>query len=386
MRLTITKKQAKSYLLRYHHLCDETAILSEDGIVDYVRHIGCIQYDPLDVVGRNPDLALQARCPAYRKGDIEKLLYQDRRLFDVWDKNMSICAVEDWPYFSRYRRRFSPQMEALGDAVKTITEYLREHESACSSDFDFAGKFPWHYGPQRTAKAALECMCYCGFALVHHKKGSRRYYALAEKHIPKKFYAAADPNQDDDDYYAWAVLRRINSVGFLWNRRSDAWLGIQDFKTEQRERGFKKLLERDAIIPFTVEGMAETFYLDRRNVPLLQSAIEKPGIKKGLRFLAPLDNLLWDRRLIAALFDFEYTWEVYVPAEKRKYGYYVLPVLLGDRFIGRIEMKTDKDAKALVVQSFWPEPQCSSGSNLKHLKKGLRQFAWYNRCDEVVNK
>jgi len=90
----------------YQHLCDNTALESTENIIDYISKVGCIQYDPLDVVGRNPDLVLQARFSLYKKGDIEKYLYSDRVLFYVWDKNMSICPISDWAYFGRYRKKY----------------------------------------------------------------------------------------------------------------------------------------------------------------------------------------------------------------------------------------------------------------------------------------
>lgn len=87
--------QVFSEISTFMHLCDDTMLESVDSIVAYIRKVGCIQYDPLNVVGRNPDLVLQSRCGSYRKNDIEKHLYSDRVLFDVWDKNMSICATSD---------------------------------------------------------------------------------------------------------------------------------------------------------------------------------------------------------------------------------------------------------------------------------------------------
>lgn len=226
----------------YQHLCDDSTIESIDGIVEYISKVGCIQYDPLDVVGRNPDLVLQSRCSGYQKGDIEKYLYSDRVLFDVWDKNMSICAISDWAYFARHRNGYLHWCIEHKNTIDEIIEYLRVNIFACSSDFEFDEKVRWHYGPQRLAKAALECMCYAGLAVVHHKKGTRRYYCLSDKHIPEKYFTMTDPNLTDGEYLKWVILRRINSIGVLWNRQSDAWLGL-NIKSEQRNNAFNILYE-----------------------------------------------------------------------------------------------------------------------------------------------
>ncbi|QQO09652.1 DNA glycosylase AlkZ-like family protein [Breznakiella homolactica] len=378
-----SKEEIRRYLLSYQHLAGTGEF--PGGPSAFIRRAGCIQFDPLDTVGRNPDLVLQSRFPEYRKGDIDKLLYEDRVLFDVWDKNMAICAVEDWPYFSRFRNHFKPHAEKMKGAIKTITAYLEKNESACSSDFALEDKVPWHYGPQRTAKAALECMCYTGKAVVHHKKGTRRYYALAKNHIPGEFYSMKDPNTSDSAFYQWMVLRRVSSIGLLWNRGSDAWLGPVGFKSEGRSKAFETLAKKGSLIKILAEGISEPLFIAAENLPLLRAAREGAPLPETVRFIAPLDNLIWDRKLIKAIFNFDYTWEVYVPQNKRRYGYYVLPVLCGESFIGRIEMKTDRETDTLAVENFWPEEGVyAPGKHGKALDRGLERFAAYNRCTKIT--
>jgi uncharacterized protein len=380
---TITKEQLAHYLVAYHHLTEQTA-MTKDQIVEYVRKVGCIQYDPLDVVGRNPDLVLQSRCPDYIRGDINTYLYQERSLFDVWDKCMSISTVEDWPYFSRFRQKYLAWCEQYADVVQQITEYLLEHDSACSSDFALEDRVDWHYGPQRLAKAALECMCYAGLAVVHHKKGTRRYYGLAKRYIPDQLYAASDPNQTSEEYAQWLVLRRMNSVGALWNRPSDAFLGASDFKSAHRNGGFAGLLQDGKIVEIQVEGMKHSVYIAKENINLLEKVVENPESSSTIRFLAPLDNMLWDRKLIAEVFGFEYKWEVYTPAEQRKYGYYVLPILCGHKLIGRIEFSTDKKTKTLQVKSLWWEDRIQSPELYQEeLVQAIHRLATYNQCATI---
>lgn len=368
----------------YHHLSDDTALQDGEDITAYIRQAGCIQYDPLDVVGRNPDLVLQARCRAYRKGDIEPLLYRDRALFDVWDKNMSISTVADWSSFERFRRRFLVWCREHQAVIDEITEYLQQHESACSSDFAHDVKVDWHYGPQRLAKAALEAMCYAGLAVVHHKKGTRRYYALAEQCIPPEYFNMAPPYRTDEDYFKWGVLRRINAVGLLWNKPSDAWLGISGLKSKERSQAFQNLLEEGRIAEIGVDGIKQPLYMASEHLDLLQAAAAQPSDTTSCaRILAPLDNLLWDRRLIADLFGFEYKWEVYTPAAQRKYGYYVLPVLCGSELVARLEMETDPKRSTLVVNRIWLQDDVDSAAVADRIRAGIARFQEYNRCDST---
>jgi len=377
------KEEICKYLVTYQHLCDDTTLEMTENIIDYISKVGCIQYDPLDVVGRNPDLVLQARFSLYKKGDIEKYLYSDRVLFDVWDKNMSICPVSDWVYFGRYRKKYLIWCNEYKDTIDKITEYLQVNDFACSSDFKFEEKVGWHYGPQRLAKAALECMCYAGLAIVHHKKGTRRYYGLSNKYIPKKHLIMADQNNTDEEYFKWFVLRRINSVGILWNKQSDAWLGINGLKSEQRNNAFNALLDEGKISEITVNGVKYPLYIATENIKLLKATINNPIKSSYARMIAPLDNILWDRKLITELFEFEYKWEVYTPVVQRKYGYYVLPVLCNDKFIGRIEMETDKKNRRLIVKNFWAENKIDISIYRNNIISGINKFKEYNLCDKV---
>lgn len=377
------KHQICNFLVAYQHLCDETNLESTDSIIEYIQKVGCIQYDPLDVVGRNPDLVLQSRCSCYKKGDIERYLYAERVLFDVWDKNMSISAINDWAYFERYRKRYFDWCNEHKETIDEIIKYLRVNDYACSSDFEFEDKVGWHYGPQRLSKAALECMCYAGLAVVHHKKGARRYYCLSDKFVLERYFTMSDPNITDEEYFKWVVLRRINSIGVLWNRPSDAWLGINEFKSEQRNSAFNALLDEGKILEIAVEGIKHKLYIATDNLEVFKTYVNKSISGGYVRILAPLDNMLWDRKLIAELFGFEYKWEVYTPAAERKYGYYVLPVLCGNKFIGRIEMETDKKSRTLIVKKFWSEGEGNISLYRNDIISGINKFAKYNLCDRV---
>lgn len=377
--MNITREQARRYLLNYHRLTDAFP-LSTDQIPQYVRKVGCIQFDPLNVVGRNPDLVMQARCPGYVKGGIDKIIYENRRLFDVWDKNMSICAVEDWPFLTAARKYVLPWYEKFRPAIERIAAHLKTHEYACSSDFPLDEKVAWYWGKQRLAKAALECMCYAGTAVVHHKKGNRRYYCLAENFIPREYYSRENPHLTHEDYCRWQVKRRINAIGLLWNRGGDGWLGTINFKSSDRNLGFRSLLSNKEIREIKIEGLKEPLYAAAENLELLDASKYPP--EKSMRILAPLDNLIWERKLTEALFGFHYRWEVYTPPAKRKYGYYVLPLLWGDGFAGRLEMEAG--GAVLAVKSLWWENgSTASPSRSRALEACLRRFARYNGCENT---
>ena len=131
-----------------------------------------------------------------------------------------------------------------------------------------------------------------------------------------------------------------------------------------------------------MEGLRFPLYILRGDLPLLAS-VQAGEADTGARleFLAPLDPMLWDRNLIEALWDFRYSWEIYTPAAKRKYGYYVLPVLCGDRFVGRIEPKADRKTKTLAVHHLWLEPGVRPTKKLSGMiDRAVQHFAEFNDC------
>ena len=391
--LNITPDQARQFILLKQGLLGRHRFAGKDGAYQYVRQAGCIQYDPVDVCGRNAELTLQSRVKGFTKRMLDDLLYRDRLLVDYADKELSIWPSEDWPYFASYRERSM----ALGKTFSGIPEleeeairHIRANGPVSSDSLPLEGTVFWHssmhwsghwHKESPAARSVLEQLYTDGVLLIHHKSGTRKFYDLADKYLPADLLAAPDPCPDESARLDWRVLRRIGAVGLLWNRRSDAWLGIS-MAAEERDAAFTRLEKAGRITPVRVEGLRFPLYVLNTDLPLLESVRSgQADCKARLEFLAPLDPMLWDRKLIEALFGFQYSWEIYTPASKRKYGYYVLPVLYGDRLVGRIEPKTDRKANSLTVQNIWFEPGVRQTKTLSGMiDKAVCRLARFNGC------
>ena len=138
--------------------------------------------------------------------------------------------------------------------------------------------------------------------------------------------------------------------------------------------------------PVMVEGIKTPFYYLSKDDPLMQQVINgNADLKPRMSFIAPLDPLMWDKSLIRALWDYEYAWEIYTPAVKRKYGYYTLPILFGDRFVGRIETVADRKEHVLRVKGLWWEPDVRQTKKLETaLERTLRSFSRFNECKSAI--
>lgn len=380
--MRITKSQARKFLIRYHHL-DDDKLIGKKGILEYMQQVRCIQYDPLNVVGFNQDLVLQSRVRGYRPELLKELLYRDFRIVDQWDKNMSICITEDWPYFSRFRLGYSQWCEQHPEIIQMILDKIRNGGVVSSASFNLEEKVSWHYGDTRLARAALEGLYYSGKLVIHHKIHTRKYYDLAERHIDPDMIHIEDPNVTDEMFLEWFVLRRMACVGLLWNRPSDAWLGIapsigKGLRSKERNEAFSRLLADHRITELTIDGLQHPVYMETKSLYLLEEIIYEQSKPDTARILAPLDNMLWDRKLIKELFDFDYRWEVYKPIAERQYGYYVLPVLYGDRLVARFEpIKTHSPTDSFIQNWWWESHIQPSSDMLSAIEQTLKQFSSY---------
>ncbi len=394
--LTITKQQAARFILAKQGLIGSYRFIGKDGAYDYVHQAGCIQFDPVDVCGKNAELTLQSRVKGFTKSMLRELLYEDRKLVDYVDKELSIWPTEDWPYFASFRERSlqtSRTFEGMRELKEEAVAYIKKNGPVCSDTLPIEGEIYWHssmhwsgnwHKKSPAARSVLEQLYTDGELIIHHKNGSRKYYDLAEKHISAAVLTADNPCRDEIDFVSWRVLRRIGAVGLLWDKSSTAFLGI-DLKADLRKKVLSDLLADKKIDAVMVEGINVPFYFRAEDDELMRDVLDGcADLKPRMSFIAPLDPLLWDKSLILELWGFSYSWEIYTPAVKRKYGYYTLPIIYGDRFVGRIEAVPDRKERILQVKGLWWESGVRQTKALSSaLERTLAGFAKFNDCKTV---
>lgn len=394
--MEISLRQARRFLLAHHGLLGGYRFSGKAGAVSYVRQAGCIQFDPVDACGRNAELTLQSRVRGFSREMLSSLLYEDRLLVDYPDKQLAIIPVEDWPYFARYRQAAldcGKQFDGLAELEEKARRHIRENGPVTSDDLPIEGEIFWHsaihwsgnwHGKSQAARSVLEQLYSTGELVIHHKTGSRKAYGLASRHIPQDILCAGDPLPDEAAHRRWRVLRRIGAVGLLWNRPSDAWLNIWDLKSGERNEIFAQLEREGEIFPVRVEGIRQPLYCRERDRETLMAAMSARRFRPRCEVIAPLDPMMWDRKLIVAVFGFDYTWEIYTPAEKRKYGYYVLPMVYGERLAGRVEAVRDEKAGRLQVRHVWLEEGVRRSDALEAaVRDCMERLAEMNGCAEV---
>jgi len=386
-KIKLTKEEARRVLLAHQGLLPPRSLAGKAGVLEYIGRVGCIQFDPLNIAGRSPELVLQARVRDFGPALLDELLYRDRALLDGWDKMMAIYRTEDWPYFSRRReaarQRYGGKDRPVVGVLPQVRRELAERGPLSSLELEINATVDWAWAPTRLARAALESMYFWGELIVHHKVNTRKVYDFAARHLPAELLAAPDPNRTEAEQHDWHILRRLGGVGLLWDKAGDAWLGLREIGSRGRSEAFARLLAQGKVVEVVVADLAAPFYLRQTDLPQLERALtEDPAPQAAV--LAPLDNLLWDRRLVAALFDFDYRWEVYKPAAERQYGYYVLPVLYGDKFVARCELVRDKKNRTLTIRNWWWEPGTDRTDDLRAaLTECFRAFLAFCGADSL---
>lgn len=378
----VSKEEARKFLIRYHNLDDSGKFEGIDGVFDYFNRVGSIQYDPLNVVGRNADLVLQAKVKGYQPKLLETLLYKEHKLVDGWDKEMCIYQTKDYNNFQRVREATSRatknvlanrnQLEAL-EYLEVVKEHIKTNGITSTKDLSIGESNPGRWGHKKLSSAALDYLYSSGDLCVTDKKGVQKYFDFTENVLPKELLNQ-DEMKSEEEFLQWYIKRRICSVGFLWDKRGGAWQGhyISDRKT--RAEVITKLVSNGELITFHIEGIDEPFYMVAEDVRFFT----QPTGKKQVKFLAPLDNMLWDRDLVSTLFGFDYSWEVYTPVVKRKYGYYVLPVLYGDKLVARFEPERVSYSEIFTIKNWWWEDKVTITEELiEEVHNAIRRFTNY---------
>jgi uncharacterized protein YcaQ len=368
-------------------------------LLDTIRQIGLLQLDTIHVVARSHYLVMLSRVGRYDRADLDALLYPDRRLFEQWAHAACLIPIEAYEYFAPaiLARREHPLqpwlLRSLGEDAQQILDAVLadvgERGPLASKDFkdprDRRGTW-WDWKP---AKTALEILFEGGYLMVDRRESFQRYYDLAERVLPASARllaaeqaggGAADSTLDD--WRRWATLRSVACLGVATAAQ------VSDYYRQKKlvARAMVETLSAEgAIVPVEVEGWPDTAYLDPADLPLVDE-IRAGGHQPTLTaFLSPFDNLIWDRQRVADLFGFDYRAEMYQPVAKRKYGYYVLPILHRGRLVGRLDPKADRQAGTLIVRALYLEPgQAITGELLDGVAGALGEFVAFHRMERLV--
>ena len=332
-----------------------------DGVLD---DLGFVQIDSIDTMARAHDLILWSRRGQYRPAALERLVARDRTAFEHWTHDAAVIPMRFYPLWRLKFERDEARMQARWSEgrregwmaeIDAVLRHISDNGPTCSLDVGrneqkgTSGWWDWH-----PSKTALEFLWRSGRLAVCHRRGFRKYYDLTENVIPTEH--RRNP-VDDGEIVEQAMSGALDRLGFGTSGELAAFFEIvtrEEAKTWcAREHAAGRIVEVDIEL---ADGTRRRSFTTQA---LLDSASTLPDPTSRVRILSPFDPALRDRARADRLFGFHYRIEIYVPEAKRRYGYYIFPVLQGDRLIGRLDARRSGDA--LAVRAFWPEPGVRMG-------------------------
>jgi uncharacterized protein YcaQ len=374
---TISPVVARRYLAIHHLLAPPRSLpAGRAGILAVFDRLGSIQFDPIEIAGRNHDLVLLARVAGYEREMTDRLLCEERALFETYNKGLSLVPTADLPWYrvAWNRARVRHDEDAFvthADLVDELLARIRESGPMASIDVEPRAAIDWYWRPTNQVRAILEALAESGILGLSRRDGNRRVYDLAERLFPAELLARVIPTREQ---FRHKLLSRFRAHGLLGASGSaEIWLGTSPrlaigdedglaLQTKGRRELHAGLVADGSIVPVTVDGLRGA-----RHVPVdalveldqaereIATGSSPGGVEPAVAFLGALDPLVWDRDLLRSLYDFDYVWEVYVPAPKRRWGYYVLPIVFGDRLVGRIEPRIERKTGELRIAGLWWE-------------------------------
>jgi uncharacterized protein len=351
----ITAEAARRFLVARHFLAPARSLEGgPDAVLEVIRRLGSVQFDPIAVAGRNHDLMLHARVAGYEPAWCDAL-YERREIFETTNKALSFIPADEFPWYRVNAGRKGPRFHAAAlaenaEVAEQVLERIRAEGPLSSADFERKGGATknWFGLPENAVRSVLEAHTVAGSIGLARRDGNVRYYDALERLLPADLLAQEVPEQEQLRHKLRSRYRAHGLLGAGGAGGTFARIADPDV----RRALHKELVELGALVPVEIEGLRGKRFVVAEELALLEAPPEPPP---SVAFVAPFDSLLWDTSLLAKLFRYDFVWEGFFKPEKRRWGYYVLPIVFGDRFVGRIEPRIDRERGCVEVLGLWWE-------------------------------
>ncbi|WP_096186654.1 DNA glycosylase AlkZ-like family protein [Evansella halocellulosilytica] len=351
--LKISKRSARQFIIKKLGLFSN---YTRDDFHSVLQQLECVQLDPVAIIERNHHLVLMNRIDDYEPEIFGEHLKR-KQAFEYFANAACYIPMSDFPIFEAKREKVKKLLEKerhqYKETIRFIFKQLDKHGSLPSKAFQSEAKVVggWDYPDSAKTKETshvLSMLFTTGEIQVCGRQGAERYFALTEQAIPQNYLEEAKEISHEE-----ASTRLLHKYlrAYRFIDGTDPRFGWQKMKAAERRESLKILVDKDVLLPVQIEGVDRLYYIlteDKDSLMKLEEQDESLPLS-NVSFLPPLDNFLWRRERIEDIFDFTYRWEIYTPAKKRTYGPYSMPVLVGDRLVGRVDPKLDRSKKKLEM-------------------------------------
>lgn len=397
--IVISQQTARRFVLGKQGLWPGRRWKGKKGTAQAIHACEAVQLDPLNVIARSQDLVLHSRVLDYKPEYLYQVAYEDREFFDYggW---LAMYPMSNLPYYrfhmerrarDAYVKHFVPEHQVVLEQVRAE---LRERGPLGNRDFNGRRLERQSYRGRKETSVALFDMWLSGELMIHHREGFERVYDFRENIAPKEYDYVADEKEAEEFFFR----KMISFMGLYREPLVKSALGYdvrRNYSRAEVAQLVESWIEAGKAYRVQIEGTRDMYLVLGEDLPLLNS-LEKGKIPRDWKpketttleevtFLAPLD-IVSARGRAKRLFGFDYIWEVYTPAHKRRWGYYVLPILYGDDLVARLDPKLDRKTMTLEIKGFWHEDDAP----LKDIEfagalaKGLIRFVKFLEAKKIT--
>jgi len=351
------------------------------GTAQVIEQLGYVQIDTIAVIERAHHHTLWSRQPDYRPDMLDALQARDRRVFEAWTHAASYVPMHSYRYHLPQMRAFATHarnrawLKQNQQVVSEVLERIKQEGPLGSANFTTSGKRgPWW--DWKPAKQALEMLVSMGELMVTARRNFQRIYDLTERVLPADI-DATEPDPIELGRFIVKSILRAQGVASVSEMR---W---RLCSRREIENAVSDMSSAGEIVPVEIDEIPDELYYT-----LADSAAKletQPLSTPEVHILSPFDNVVIDRRRLARFFHYDYKIECYTPATQRKYGYFCLPILWGENFVGRLDAKADRKARTFIIRALILEPDFQADEDfLSDFATKLWIFASFNGCDDVT--
>ena len=377
---TLSEKEARLLFLQSQGLLNTAFGKGKQGALNTIEHLGYVQIDTLSVVARAHHHTLWNRLQDYKEPCLDELLEKDKAIFEYWSHAASYLPMSDYRYSLPRKKDYSAGKSHWFNQDKKMNRYVIDKIKAegplQSKDFEFKREGAANCYEWKPAKQALEQLFMEGKLMVARRQGFQKVYDLAERVLPKNIETSCP---SEKEYSEYLIKRAIQSNGIVAeNEIAYLRAGLK----ASINKALKHLIKTGEMIELNLKGFG--------NAPFVTTAQQLSGIetiklKDTIHLLSPFDNAVIQRKRLLRIFNFDYVIECYLPEPKRKYGYFTLPVLYNDAFIGRFDPKADRASKTFYIKYMHFEKGFKPNEKFNSIfVKKLKEFSAFNGCENIV--
>ena len=370
--VVLTKARARRQWLRAQRL-DESAPFGAgpEATRAAVEHLGYVQIDTINVVERSHHQILYTRIPAYQRSDLQRAQSIQKTVFEYWTHALSYVPTRDFRFYVRdmfrYRRWNHPWFGPVKKAdLRRVLERIRRHGALTIRDIDddVLVEKEHEWASRKPSKRALQLAFYRGLVTISQRTGMLKTYELMTRHFGWPRLPPAASERETADYLLDRALTAqgvvsLDSICYLDGRRKPAV-----------ERAIEARVRRDELVPVALDGAVKQQHWARREE--MDAPLDAPP--QSVHILSPFDPLIVQRKRLKLFFDYEHRFEAYVPKEKRVFGYFTQPVLVGDEIVALLDLKTDRARQELLVQRWIWLTQRSRRERKREIEQALHRF------------